>query len=189
MQNRDASDNTAIEFDQLYIDMMLPHHASVVALAQAAWPDMRDDRLIRIAENIVSAQGAQQEEMAGYRARFYGSEEPTPMDDQTMHQMMEAMPNMSGPMGQMAFLMDSDAMVAEFRAADNADAAFIDLVIPHHQMAVEAAETAVTQAVHDEIKRFAERAVSEERSEIERLYEIRADMGEDVEPEVRPGFS
>ena len=188
MQNKDAGDNTATEFDQLYIDVMLPHHASAIALAQVAWPDMRDERLVRIAENIISAHSAQRDEMAGYRTRFYGSADPAPMDDQMMHQVMEAMPNMSGPMDQMAFLMDSDAMVAEFRAADNADAAFIDLVIPHHQMAVAASETAETQAVHSEIGRFAERVTSEERSEVERLQEIRADMGEDVEPEVRPGF-
>ncbi len=28
----------AVEFDQMYIDMMLPHHASIVAMAQAALP-------------------------------------------------------------------------------------------------------------------------------------------------------
>ncbi len=38
-----------VEFDQLYIDMMLPHHGSIVAMAQAALPLLQDERLRTLA--------------------------------------------------------------------------------------------------------------------------------------------
>jgi uncharacterized protein (DUF305 family) len=40
-------DHMAMEFDQMYIDMMIPHHQSIIALAQAALPRLTDERLRR----------------------------------------------------------------------------------------------------------------------------------------------
>src|SRR5687768_10160760 len=33
----------AIEFDQVYIDLMIPHHASIIALAMTALPHLSDE--------------------------------------------------------------------------------------------------------------------------------------------------
>lgn len=82
------------EFDRLYIDMMLPHHASIVAMAQAALPRLTDPRLREIAQTIIDTQTAEQAELRGYRERFYGSPEPAAMDAHTMEMMMAAMPGM-----------------------------------------------------------------------------------------------
>jgi uncharacterized protein (DUF305 family) len=48
-----------VEFDQLYIDMMIPHHQSIIALAQAAQERLTDERLQAMAENIITAQDAE----------------------------------------------------------------------------------------------------------------------------------
>ena len=53
----DMSDET-MEVDLAYIDMMIPHHASIIALSQVALTELQDERLRRIAEAIIDAQDA-----------------------------------------------------------------------------------------------------------------------------------
>jgi len=164
-----------VELDQLYIDMMIPHHASIVALSQAALPRLTDERLIEIARTIIDTQTAEQEELRRYREEFYGDPEPMAMEGQTMDMMMEAMSGM-GSMEDMSFQMDSQAQVNAFCAAENPDLAFIDLTIPHHEMAIAASEIALEQAIHQEIKDFSQRVIDAQQAEIDELLEIRKDL-------------
>jgi len=166
---------TDAEFDQLYIDMMLPHHGSIVAMAQAALPRLQDERLREIAQNIIDAQTAEQAELRGYRDQFYGGPEPAPMETGYMEAMMAAMPGM-GAMDEMMFQMDAVAQVAAICAAAETDLAFIDLAIPHHEMAITASETALEQAVHPEITAFAQRVIADQQAEIDELTAIRSEL-------------
>lgn len=74
----------AIEFDRLYIDMMLPHHGSIVAMSRAALPLLEDERLRVIAQRIIDTQSREQAELRGYRDEFYGSPDPAPLDGPTI---------------------------------------------------------------------------------------------------------
>jgi uncharacterized protein (DUF305 family) len=60
-----------------------------------------------------------------------------------------------GSMEDMAFQMDAVAQVAAICVAEDADLAFIDLTIPHHEMAIVASETAVDQAANQEVRDLA----------------------------------
>src|SRR5215218_10163944 len=115
------------EFDQMYIDMMIPHHASIMAMAEAALPRLQDERLRAMAEAIIAAQGPEIEELRGYREQFYGSAEPEPMDDEMMGMMEQMMPGMAMPMDKMMETMDPATQVAMFCTAADPDLAFIDL--------------------------------------------------------------
>jgi uncharacterized protein (DUF305 family) len=53
------------------------------------------------------------------------------------------------------------------------DERFIDAMVPHHQGAVEMARVAVEHAEHPEIKRLAERIISDQRAEIDELENIK----------------
>lgn len=165
----------SVEFDQMYIDMMLPHHASIIALAQAAQDRLTDERLQTIAENIISAQSAENEELRGYREQWYGSADPMPMDASMMGMMMEMMPGM-GDMAAMQRQMDPGALVATFCAGEDSDLTFIELTIPHHEMAIMSSEAALEQATHDEIRAVAERVIADQQREIEELQMIHAEL-------------
>jgi uncharacterized protein (DUF305 family) len=132
-----------VEFDQMYIDMMIPHHASIMAMAEAALPRLQDERLRQIAEAIIAAQGPEIDELRGYREQFYGSAEPAPMDAGMMGMMAQMMPGMAMSMDEMMAMMDPAKEVATFCAAADPDLAFIDLTIPHHQSAIAASEAAL----------------------------------------------
>jgi uncharacterized protein (DUF305 family) len=175
-------DHTAMELDQIYIDMMIPHHASIIAMAQAALPRLADERLREIAQAVIASQQPEIEELRRYREAFYGEAEPMPMDDTMMTAMVAMMPGMSGTMEEMAFQMDAAAQVGAICAAENADLAFINLTIPHHQMAVEASEVAVEQAVHPEMREFARRVIEAQQREIDTLTEIRQDLAAEATP-------
>lgn len=170
-----------IEFDQLYIDMMIPHHASIVALAEVALPRLTDERLRQIASDIVATQSAEIDELRRYRTEFFGSPEPSPMDASTMEMMNQMMPGM-GSMDDMAFEMDAEAQVAAFCEQTNPDLAFIEMTIPHHQMAIVASKTALTQAIHQETQDFAQRVIDAQQREIDELTAIRADLEGVVSP-------
>lgn len=160
-------------FDQLYIEMMFPHHQSIIALAQAALPRLTDPRLQQIAQTIITSQSAEIPKLEGFLQQWYNG--AMSMDQATMEQMMQAMPGM-GSMDEMMTEMDAQAQIATFCAAPNPDLAFIDLTIPHHQMAIKASQTALTQASHPELKQFAQTVIAAQQKDITELTAIRAEM-------------
>lgn len=175
-------DHAMMDLDQMYIDMMIPHHASIVALSEAALPRLSDPRLQEIARSIVSAQNAEVEELRGYREQFYGDPNPMPMDAAMMEAMDGMMPGM-GSMDEMAFQMDASAQVAAICSAEDTDLAFIDLVIPHHEMAIVSSEPVAAGAEHDEIRAFAEKVIADQQREIEELSAIRQELYGSATPE------
>ena len=200
----------AMEPDQMYVDMMIPHHASIIAMAQAAAPRLSDPRLQEIARAVIATQGPEIEELRGYRQAWYGEADPMPMGPdmmaamaemmpemmsmmsdmmqnmpgmmEMMPGMMERMPGMSEPMMGMAVMMDAAAQVAAVCAAENADLAFIDLTIPHHQMAIAASEMALQQATHPEMRDFAQRVIDAQQREIDELTAIRQELAGSATP-------
>lgn len=174
-----------MEFDLHYIDMMIPHHEGIIALAQAALPELTDPRLQEIAQDIITNQGTEIETLKSYREAWYGSAEPLPMDDAMMQMMMEMMPSMAamGSMDEMAMQMNPQAQVEAFCAADNPDLAFIDLVIPHHEMALASSQDAVERATRDELKAFAQQVIEDQQREIDELSMIRSSLMQAATPE------
>ncbi len=164
-----------VEFDQLYIDMMLPHHGSIIALAEVALPRLNDPRLKEMAQNIIATQSAEQIELSGYRQAWYGS--PTPdTSEHSMMLMIQAMPGMNSSMDMMMQQMDANQQIATFCSATDPDLAFMDQVIPHHQMAIDGSKDALKRAVHPETKTFAEKVIEDQQAEIDQLVQIRSEL-------------
>lgn len=164
-----------MDFDLMYIDMMILHHGSIIALAETALPRLTDPRLVDMATSIIEAQSGEVEQLSDWREAWYDGAEPMPMDDSMMTRMMEMMPGM-GSASDMRNQMDANFQVSTFCAADNPDLAFIELVIPHHQMAIDSSVMAVEQATHPELAEFAARVIEDQQAEIDLLTEILAEM-------------
>ena len=160
------------DFDQTYIDMMLPHHASVIALAQVALPVLHDPQLRAIATDIISSQSSERQALRQFRSSWYGSPDPAPMD-QVMAAMAVTMPDAYHLMMQDMDLMDSQAIVQRFCGSADLDVAFIDLVIPHHQSAILASQAAVTRATHPQLRAFADTVITAQRAQVDQMAAIR----------------
>ena len=181
-----AMDGMQMEMDVnvMYIDMMIPHHASIIAMSEAALTRLEDERLREIAETVVATQQSEIEELRSLREQLTGEPDPMPMGEPMMNAMEEMMPGMSGTMDEMAFQMDAEAQVAAICGAEDADLAFIDLAIPHHQMAIESSEAVLAQeGTVPEIRDIAQRVIDAQVGEIETLAEIRQELYGSATPE------
>lgn len=160
----------AASFDQQFIDMAIPHHATIVSAAGAALIRVEDPELRAVSVDIVLDQAVEVDKLRDLRMRLTGSSLPTPID----MTMMTTMPGMTGidPTG-MAQQMDPAAFTAQVCDAPEADLTFIDLTIAHHQVAVMMAQVAMDQATDPELRALATHSVLTQQAQIAELQQIR----------------
>ena len=152
------------DFDQQFIDMMVPHHQGAVEMARIAQTRAQHAEIQKLAGDIALSQSAEVDQMRGWRKAWFGSSETPSMD---------RMP-MLGPMGNTATTImngdgtvDMNQQVVDLRAAPEPfDAAFIEAMIPHHQMAVSAARLALQGAKHPEVSQLAVAILDAQQREI-----------------------
>lgn len=145
-------------FDQQFIDMMTPHHEGAVMMAQTAQTRAEHAELKTMADDIISAQNQEIAELKAWRKQWYGSDQTPPVSEMPM------LPGMAHDS-----TMDMVQMNEDLKTANPFDKAFIDAMIPHHEMAIEAAEIAQQKAEHAEIKQMADAIVGAQQTEIDQM--------------------
>ena len=166
------------QFDLMFIDMMTAHHGSAVAMAQVATSRAEHAELRSLADDVISSQSAEIEQLRTWRNAWYPDAPAMPMMSAEqmmgmMQQMMDAMPN--GMMGTPAAMPAMDAMDMEQELSrlcattENFDLAFIDAMIPHHQSAIMMAQMAVERAQHPELKALAQAIIDAQQQEVEQM--------------------
>lgn len=160
----------AASFDQQFIDMAIPHHATIVSAAGAALIRVEDPELRAVSVDIILDQAVEVDKLRDLRMRLTGSSLPTPIE----MSMMTTMPGMAGidPAG-MAQQMNPAAFTAQVCDAPEADLAFIDLTIAHHQVAVMMAQVAMEQATDPELQALATHSALTQQAQIAELQQIR----------------
>ncbi|MDQ3913312.1 MAG: DUF305 domain-containing protein [Actinomycetota bacterium] len=58
-------------FDKAFIDAMIPHHQSAIAMANVALEESKNQQIRQIAEDIVRAQKREISQMQRWRERWY----------------------------------------------------------------------------------------------------------------------
>ncbi len=169
------------EFDQQFIDMMVPHHQGAVEMARIAQDRAEHQEIKDLAQAIVQGQTSEIDQMKAWRLAWYGSAETPSMAQMPM---LHDMPGT----GAMVMTMNMAQEVETLRnAAEPFDRAFIDAMIPHHQSAIDAAQLAQTRAVHQEIKDLAQAIISAQQSEIDQMKAWRlAWYGAETSPTALP---
>lgn len=157
-------------FDQQFIDMAIPHHATIVSAAGAALIRVEDPELRAVAVDIILDQAVEVDKLRDLRMRLAGSSLPTPMD----MAMMTNMPGMAGidPTA-IAQQMNPAAFTAQVCDAPEVDLTFIDLTIAHHEVAVMMAQVAMEQATDPELQALATHSALTQQTQIAELQQIR----------------
>ena len=138
--------------DRAFIDAMVPHHQGAVDMAQVALDNAKHREVKALAEDIVSVQETEIEELRTIKEEVYGSSEvPTKMSAGEMEVMGMAM----GP--------------KELAKQDPFDKAFIDNMIPHHRSAIEMAEVALEKSDNSRLREIARAIVDTQEKEIARM--------------------
>lgn len=145
---------TGAAFDRAFIDAMVPHHESAIEMASAAKEAGLDQPdLVKVANDILATQQKEIDQMKEWRAEWFGSSE---IDS-----------NGAAALGlsesEMGMQHDADALLN----SGDVNTDFAQMMITHHQGAIEMAKLADDNAEHDEIKDLAEAIISAQEREID----------------------
>lgn len=146
-QNPSSSQMSSMPYDLHFIDMMVMHHRQGIAMARMAERKGSTAALRAFAKKTADDQEKELLELKKHRDHWYaGSPE---MDHSQMIAQMSHTPGMSGHAN-----MDMQGEIAKLQAGTGKqfDRLFLDMMIPHHQMAIDMSKEAVTKAEHAEIK-------------------------------------
>jgi uncharacterized protein (DUF305 family) len=75
MMNRDQMRQMMganVDFDRMFVQMMIPHHAAAISMAQQALKQAEHPEIKTLAQSIVTTQQAEIAEMQGYLHDWYG---------------------------------------------------------------------------------------------------------------------
>ena len=156
--------------DQAFIDMMVPHHESAIAMAELAQERAEHPELQQMADDIVAAQSAEISQLKEWREEWFGSSDTPSMEEMPM------LPGMSMPPGHSmnGGTMDMTTEIDDLRDAEPFDRFFIDAMIRHHEQAVEAAEIVLAETDREEVRALATDIIEAQTREIEQLRDWRA---------------
>jgi uncharacterized protein (DUF305 family) len=144
--------------DERFIDAMVSHHQGAIAMARVALDNAEHEEIIRLSQNIISAQQAEIEELKAIKKEEFGTSlVPMEMSPQQMRGM------------------DMMMVPQELANREPFDRAFIDAMIPHHQSAIEMAQVASEKSNNPKINELAENIISAQQEEIEQMKQWRQD--------------
>ena len=129
-------------FDRAFIDAMVPHHESAIAMARAAKDaGLSQPDLVQVADDILATQQAEIDQMRDWRAEWFGSADIDP-DGASALGLSES---------EMGMQHDADAL----QDSTDIDTDFAQMMVTHHQGAIAMAKLAQDNAEHDKLKELA----------------------------------
>lgn len=145
---------TGAAFDRAFIDAMVPHHESAIEMAKAAKEaGLSQPDLVKVADDILANQQAEIDQMKAWRSEWFGSSEIDPNGAAALGMSESAM----------GMMEDAETL----RASGDVNTDFAQMMVTHHQGAIEMAKLAADRAEHEEIKDLAEAIISAQEREIE----------------------
>jgi len=156
--------------DQHFIVMMIPHHDGAIAMADLALSQARRSEIRALAKRIKISQTRENAQMRAWYRQWYGQAVPAWPPGASWGWQG----GMGGPMGMgmggpMGLGMHGATNLTALRQAPDFDRAFIEQMIPHHQMGVRMASMAQVQAQHPELRQLQQAMVRVQSDEIQQM--------------------
>lgn len=148
------------QYDLRFINAMIAHHMGAIDMAKNAKDNSKRGEIKTLANNIISAQQKEIDQMYSWKKDWYNDTSKVEMNDYSMN----------------VNLGTSDSKY---------DLRFINAMIAHHDMAIEMATDAQRKSTRNEILNLANDVITAQTSEIsnmntwrENWYGIKADMNQ-----------
>lgn len=146
------------QIDAHFIEQMIPHHEDAIIMAELALEKAQREELKQLAQSIIDSQSTEIEDMKEWYEDWYGRELTTSSSVGMHH-------GMGGHMGM------SQIEVDRLEQSDNFDRAFIESMIPHHQMAVMMASMLKNGSNREEMKQLADDIIVAQTTEIDQMQD------------------
>lgn len=167
--NTEAMDKYATlkgdDFDETYIAEMLAHHEGAISMSEMVGAGTDRKELLDLAQTIMQAQSQELIKMKtwqadwGYEKTMGGHSSHSGMGNEMSGTMMDMGKELEGLKG------------SEF------DKKFLELMIEHHQQAVDMSKYANTNAGHQEVKDLAKAIIDAQNAEIAQMKQWQMDWG------------
>ncbi|SFB56768.1 Uncharacterized conserved protein, DUF305 family [Amycolatopsis marina] len=147
--------------DTAFAQQMIPHHQQAVEMAEMVASRTANSKVIELAAQIQQAQAPEIEKMTSW-LEAWGA--PMPMPD------MDGMDH-----GEMPGMMTSEVM-SELEQAKDADfdRLWLEMMIEHHNGAIEMSNTQLQQGVNAEAKELAQQIIDAQQVEITTMSNLLA---------------
>lgn len=150
------------EADATFAHGMIPHHEQAVVMTKLAPERTENAQVLDLAERIEAAQAPEIDQMKGWLEAWNEPHKPG----------MEGMGGMAG-MGGMKGMMSDDQMAALTASSGPAfDKMFLEMMIVHHEGAVEQARAEKADGKFPEALTLADEIIASQQSEIDEMRGI-----------------
>ena len=156
MHPSNKSNGMMSNIDEHFIEQMIPHHEGAIEMAKLAQERATQPEIKTLANSIIKSQSEEITTMKNWYKDWYGTEVPDTADNKLG--MGRGM--MRG--GMMGDTTDTEVL----KNAKNFDKAFIEEMIPHHQMAVMMANMLAQGTKREEMKTLAKNIIDAQTKEI-----------------------
>jgi uncharacterized protein (DUF305 family) len=146
--------------DQHFIEQMIPHHEGAIAMANLALEKATHPEIKTLAEAILRAQTAENQDMRVWYQDWFGKSVPE-----------GASSMMGGMMSQSGMHMGSTQDIDALKNASDFDKEFIEQMIPHHQMAIMMARMLEDGTSRSEMLELADNIETSQAREIQQMQE------------------
>ena len=165
----DATGDATSDFNQAditFAQQMIPHHEQAIEMAEMAQGRASSDEVLELAKTIEAAQGPEIDTMQSW-LETWGEEVPSGDMGGMDHG------DMGSDSGDMAGMMDEDEMNALMAASGpDWDRMFLEMMIEHHEGAIEMAEVEVDQGENPDAVALAEKIISDQQAEITQMQQL-----------------
>ncbi len=149
--------------DAHFIEQMIPHHEDAIVMAKLALEKSQRPEIRQLAQAIIDSQSKEIDQMKSWYKAWYGKE--VGVGTQTMGH------NMASSQGMHMGMMGNETDATRLEQATDFDKAFIEEMIPHHQMAVMMATMLKSGTQRPEMQTLAQDINTAQTKEINQMRE------------------
>lgn len=148
------------DFDLDFANMMIMHHQAALDMSQIETVKGENEKIIMMAKNIITAQNAEIGQLRSFVENYKAPQKKN--NDSEMHgELRKTMEGMMTKMNSM-------------KMTGNTDMDFVMMMIPHHESAVKMAQAELLHGASAELKKIAEKIISDQNEEIDEFKSLRS---------------